>query len=218
MLSYLFWQRQVNGHRGVLGKIVKANGEPYTVIGVMPQDAVFPSGVEIWGALGADRTQGGSYYLSGVGRLKPGVTREQARTDLLRVHKAMNADGKHGSNDVTAPTLMPLRERYLGDFRDATGILLAGVGVVLLIACVNIAGLMLVRGTARSREIAIRTAIGASRGAIVRQLLTESMVMATIGGLLGVVLGHLCLRGMLRLVPSDLPQWLNFSMDWRFLL
>jgi predicted permease len=218
MIGYLFWKRQFGGDRGVPGRVIKADGDAYTIVGVLPREAVFPSGVDIWAPLAADRAQEGAYYLKGIGRLKPGVTIQQAKTDLLRVHKAANADGKHGLNDATAPTLMPLRDRYLGDYRDATQILLGGVGVVLLIVCVNIAGLMLVRGTGRAREIAIRTAIGASRGAIVRQLLTECLTLAAVGGVLGVVAGHVCLQGMLALLPTDMPQWLDFSMDWRFLL
>jgi putative ABC transport system permease protein len=218
MLSYAFWQRAFAGDPHVLGRVVKANGEPFAIVGVLPQQEAFPDKVDIWEPLSVDHAMQGSYFLNGIGRLKPGVTIQQAKADLLRVHQAANADGKHPINKVTSPTIQPLRERYLGEYRDAAQILLGGVAVLLLIVCVNVAGLMLVRGTSRSREIAIRTAIGASRGAIVRQLLTECLTLAAIGGALGVGLGEICLRGMLALLPDDLPQWLDFSMDWRFLL
>jgi len=218
MLSHKLWQRRFAGDPKVLGRILKVDGEAYTVVGVLPQDAVFPSNVDLWSPLQADPKNQGSWYLNGVGRLKPGVTIQQAQADLTRIHKGMIEGEKNSVNNITSPVLMPLRDRYLGDYRDATNILLAGVGVVLLIACVNIAGLMLVRGTARAREIAIRAAIGASRSAIVRQLLTESLVLAALGCLLGVFLGNVALRGMLTLLPDDTPQWLTFGMDWRFLV
>jgi putative ABC transport system permease protein len=154
--------------------------------------------------------------LGGVGRLKYGVRAQQAGADLLRVHKAMIAAGWK-DNEITSPILTPLRDRYLGDFRSISHILLGGVAVVLLIACVNIAALMLVRGGARAREVAIRTAMGASRGRLVRQLLTENLVLAAAGGILGVLLGKLCLVGMISLMPADnLPRWISFSMDARF--
>ena len=127
----------------------------------------------------------------------------------MSTHKALK-------NEVTAPILAPLKDRYLGDFRTVTNVLLAAVGIVLLIACVNIAGLMMVRASARAREIAIRTAIGASRSQIVRQLLTESLVLAAAGGILGVLTGSVCLRAMISLMPDDLPRWVSFQFDARF--
>jgi predicted permease len=216
MLGYALWQRMFQSDRNVLGQVLKLNGQACMVVGVLPREAVFPPDVELWTALAADPHDAGSYYLNGVGRLKRGVLLTQAGADLLRVHKAMMLDGKHSMNDITSPTLMPLRDRYLGDYRQVTHILLGGVAIVLLIACVNIAGLMLVRGAARTREIAIRTAIGASRGAIIRQLLTESLVLAALGGIAGVLIGHLFLRGILTLMPDDMPGWLSFQLDARF--
>ncbi len=216
MLGYELWQRQFQSDRSVLGHVLKLNGVAYTVVGVLPREAVFPPDRELWTPLAADPQNGGSYYLSGVGRLKRGVSLDQARADLLRVHRAMAQSGKPSVNDITSPTLMPLRDRYLGDFREVTHMLLGGVAIVLLIACVNIAGLMLVRAAARAREIAIRTAIGASRGAIVRQLLTESLVLAAAGGIAGVLIGQLFLSGILKLMPDGMPGWLSFQLDSRF--
>jgi ABC-type antimicrobial peptide transport system permease subunit len=156
------------------------------------------------------------YYVNGVGRLKPGVSIEQARADLLRAHKAMVP--QHRINEITSPILTPLRDRFLGDFKTVSRVLLAAVGVVLLIACVNVAALMMVRGSFRSREIAIRVAVGASRGRIVAQLLTENLVLAAAGGVLGVLLGAACMRAMVSVMSENLPQWVSFSLDWRFVL
>ena len=218
MLGYALWQRIFQSDRSVLGRVLKLNGVGYSVVGVLPREAVFPPDRELWTPLAADVQNGGSYYLSGVGRLKRGVSLDQARTDLVRVHKAMMQNGKNSVNSITSPTLMPLRDRYLGDYRQVTHILLGGVAIVLLIACVNVVGLMLVRGAARTREVAIRTAIGASRGAIIRQLLTESFVLAAAGGIAGVLIGHVFLRGILTLMPDDMPGWLSFQLDARFAL
>src|SRR5579871_4355851 len=220
MLGYTLWQRMFRADMNVVGRVMKLDNEPYTVIGVLPPQALFPDNGDIWVPLAPDPdpSKGYGYSLNGVGRLKHGVSLEQASADLLRVHKAMIASGWK-DNAITSPILTPLRDRYLGDFRTVSRILLGAVAVVLLIACVNIAALILVRGGARAREIAIRTAIGASRGRMIRQLLTENLVLAVEGGVMGVLLGKLCLVAMISLMPSDnLPRWINFSMDARFAL
>lgn len=218
LLGYNLWQRSFQGDRNVLGRVLQLDGVSYTVTGVLPREAVLPDRAELWTPLAADTSlkNDDGWYLRGVGRLKPGVSTDQASADLLRVHKAMIQSGRK-VNEITAPILTPLRDRYLGDYRTVSHILLGGVAVVLLIACVNIAALMMVRGSSRAREIAIRTAMGASRARIVRQLLTENLALATAGGLLGVLLGNLCLRGMKLLIPVDtLPRWISFAMDARF--
>lgn len=215
LLSYSLWQRLFNGDLGVAGRVVNLDEEAYTVIGVLPREAVFPDRAELWTPLAADPGNSSSYYVNGVGRLKPGVSIEQARADLLRIHKAMISSGRK-VNEITSPVVMPLRDRYLGDFRTVSHVLLGAVAMVLLIACVNIAALMMVRGSSRSREIAIRAAMGASRGHIVAQLLTENFVLAAVGGLLGVGLGAACMRAMVSRMPDQMPQWVSFSLDTRF--
>jgi len=215
LLRYDLWQRLFNSDRNVLGRILQLDNQPYTVVGVLPREAVFPPQAELWAPLAADPNRGDGWYLSGVGRLKRGVSLEQARADLLRVHKGQIQAGRK-VNETTSTVLMPLRDRYLGDLRTVSQVLLGAVGIVLLIACVNIAGLMMVRAAGRAREIAIRTALGASRGRIVRHLLTESLLLAVAGGALGVLLGHLGLRGLISLMPEDTPRWISFRMDARF--
>ena len=217
LLGYSLWQRMFQSDRNVLGHILKLDNQSYTVVGVLPQQTIFTDRAELWVPLGADPDpKSDDWYLNGLGRMKPGVSADQASSDLLRVHKALIQSGKK-QNEITSPILTPVRDRYLGDFRTVSRILLAAVAVVLLIACVNIAALMLVRGGTRAREIAIRFAIGASRSRIVRQLLTENLVLAAAGGILGVLLGQLCLKTMILLMPEgNLPPWINFAMDARF--
>jgi predicted permease len=215
LLSYDFWQRVFQADRNVLGQVVKLDELPYTVIGVLPRETVFPNRADLWTPVAADTNSPSGYYLNGVGRLKPGVSIEQAQADLLRVHKAMISEGRK-VNEITSPILTPLRDRYLGDFKIVSRVLLAAVGVVLLVVCMNVAALVMVRGGARSREIAIRTAMGASRGRIAAQLLTENAVLATAGSLVGVPLGAACLRAMVSRMPEEIPQWISFSLDWRF--
>jgi predicted permease len=217
MLGYNLWQQQFAGDPNVLGRVVKLDSEPFTIIGVLPRDAVYPARADVWTPLAAAPDQGGSWYLRGIGRLKSGVAIEQASADLLRIHKGMIEGAKRKVNEITSPTVQPLRERLLGDFRRAANLLLGGVGILLLIACVNVAGLMMVRGQARAREIAIRTAMGAQRLVIVRQLLMESLMLALAGGALGVLLGKLALTPLLRLVPDVLP-WMTFPFDFRIAL
>jgi len=214
LLGYDLWQRQFHGDRAVAGRVIKLSERPFTIIGVLPREAMIPPDVDAWVPLAADVTKGGSFYLGGLGRLQPGITIGQAKADLTRVHSSEPDNSDH----ITSPIIGPLRDRFLGNFRTISLILLGAVAVVLLIACVNIAGLMLVRGESRSREIAIRTAIGASRGRVARQLLVESSVLAMAGGILGVALGKLCLRGLISLMPVDLPRWVRFDLDGRFAL
>jgi predicted permease len=216
LLGYSLWQTKFNSSRDVLGKILQIDSTPYEIVGVLPTTAVFPDQADLWLPLQEDPDNSSGWYLDGVGRLKPGVTIEQARADLLRIHKGMIP--KESVNEVTFPTAIPLRDNYVGDYKLITQVLLGAVGFVLLIACVNIAGLMMARATARSREVAIRAALGAGRRKLIAQLLTESALLAAIGGIAGIGLGWAALRAMLSLMPDVLPAWINFHVDFRFAL
>jgi len=215
LLSYSLWQRAFNRNPHVLSELVKLDDQPYTIIGVLPRGAVFPDRAELWVPLAADPNVNSGYYVNGIGRLKPGVSIAKAQADLLRIHKAMIAEG-HVSNQITSPILTPLRERYLGDLTIVGRTLLGGVAMVLLIACVNIAALMMVHGSARSSELAIRAALGASGGRIVAQLFSETIILAAVGGILGMAIADAGLHGMVPLISDKLPQWISFSLDWRF--
>jgi putative ABC transport system permease protein len=218
MLGYDLWQRQFAGDRGVLGQTVQIYNLPYTVVGVLPKEAVFPERSDLWKPLQADpNALNSGWGLSGVGRLKHGVTYEQATADLTRIHKGLIATVSK-DNEFTFPVLTPLRVRYLGDYREVSKVLLTAVAVVLLIACTNIAALMLVRSSSRVREIGVRMAIGASRARIIRQLLSENLVLAIAGGAAGVLLGRLLLEALVTLLPDDTPPWIDFQMDARFVI
>ena len=215
VLSHQLWQTRFGGSTGVIGQTVRVDAQPYTIVGVLPGGVDFPNRTEIWMPLAMDRSVEG-WWLSGIGRLKPGLTVVKAQEDLLRVHKGMIES--RGANKYTSPTVYPLCDWYVGNFRQATTILLGAVGLVLLIACANIAGIMLARGSARAREMVIRTALGASRSRIIRQLFTESLLLGALGGSLGIILGFLGLRGLVALMPPDqLPGWVRFDLDLRFL-
>ena len=215
LLGYGLWQRLFSGDRQVLGKMLVLDNEPYKIVGVLPREAVFPDRAEVWVPLQPrDDGQNHGWYLGGIGRLKRSVTVAQASADLLRAHRARIVAGHR--NEITSPILTPLRERYLGDFRTTSQVLLVAVAVVLLIACVNIAALMLVRSSSRAQEVAVRAAIGASRGRIIRQLLTETGLLALVGGIAGVLLGRLGLRAIVSLLPDTMPRWIDFQLDMRF--
>jgi putative ABC transport system permease protein len=215
LLSHYLWQRMFQSDPEVLGWVVKLDEQPYTVIGILPPSVVFPDRADVWSALAADLHRPSGYYLDGVGRLKPGGSIEKASADLLRVHKAMISSGRR-VNEITSPIVTPLRDRYLGDFRIVSRVLLAAVGVVLLIACVNIAALIMVRGSSRSREIVVRSAVGASLGRITAQLLTENLMLAVAGAAFGVPFGAACLGAVVSRMPEGMPRWITFSLDWRF--
>lgn len=215
LIGYGLWQRLFSGDRNVLGRTLMLDTEPYKIVGVLPREAVFPDRAEVWLPLAArDDGHNHGWYLSAIGRLKRGVTVRQASADLLRAHRAQVSGEK--ANATTSPILTPLRERYLGDFRTTSQVLLVAAGVVLLIACVNISAVMLVRASSRAHEVAVRAAIGASRARIIRQLLTETALLALVGAVAGVLLGRLGLQAIVSLLPDNIPRWIDFQLDLRF--
>ena len=215
LVGFDTWQRSFQADPNIVGHPVKLDQQPFTIIGVLPRDAVFPDRAALWTPLAADPTRPSGYFLNGIGRLRPGVSVGRARADLLRAHQAMIADG-HAANRMTSPVLMPLRDRYLGDVRAVSRVLAGALGLVLLLACVNIAALMMVRAAARSEEMAIRAALGASPGRIAVQLLCEGVVLASAGAAVGVPLGLAALHAIVARLPESLPQWIRFSVDARF--
>jgi len=216
VLGYDLWLSRFGGDSRVVGRTIRIDSEPHAVIGVMAKGMEFPNRTEIWLPLGLGQQDDSGWFLQGAGRLKPGVTIAQAAADLLRIHKGMIQARE--VNKITSPSVYDLRDWYVGDFRQAATILLGAVGLVLLIACANIAGIMLARGSARTREMGIRTALGAPRLRIARQLFTECLILGALGAALGVAFGHQALRALLALLPpNQFPGWVRFDYDWRFL-
>lgn len=215
LVSYDFWQQHFGGARDVLGQTATLDGQPYEIIGVLPREASFVSEAEVWSPLQDDATNHDSFYLQGVGRMKPGVTVKEAVADLTRVHKAQV--DRWSVNEITFPIVESLRNRYLGETRLGAEVLLGAVAIVLLIACANIAGLMLARSLGRTREMGIRRAMGAGRVRIVRQLLTESLALAAVGAGVGAWIGVRGSGAMVDRLSDQLPRWVTFDLDWRFL-
>jgi predicted permease len=212
LIGHHIWKEWFGGDPAVIGQTLTIDAEPYEIIGVLPPTAVLPSPAAYWIPF---ESKPGAYGGGSIGRLKPGVTVEQAAADLLRIHRARIPESK--DNAVTSPTVQPLSDRYLGDGRIVAAVLLTAVVVLLLIACANVAGLMLARTLGRAPELGLRAALGASRLQIVRQIMTESLVLTLLGGVAGVLLGRWLLAGELSALVAQLPAWIGVDMDFRFL-
>ena len=222
VLSYGFWQRVFGGARDVVGHSVQLNGEPYQIVGVAPSGFGVASKVDVWTPMAfkpeetANDARGG-HYINVVGRLKPGVTFEQAKAEL-EVIAAQLAVQYPDPQKGWGIFMMPMQDYLVRDVRAVLYTLLGAVGCVLLIACANLANLLLARATARHREISIRAALGAGRGRLIRQLLTESVVLAVCGGIAGVFLAKWGLDALLALAPTNLPRSGEIRLDPGILL
>src|SRR5580698_1158353 len=203
LLSYGLWQRRFAGASDVLGKSIDLDSRSYTVIGVLPSGFELLQPAEVflpftpWAAtLPDDRNWHPGIIV--VGRLKPRITREQARTEMVGITKRLEQQYPE-YNTGTSADVVPLQEQMVENVRPALVLLLGAVSFVLLIACANVANLLLARAASRSREVAIRTSVGASRGRIVRQLLTESVLLSLAGGLLGLLFAWASLGPLLKI-------------------
>jgi putative ABC transport system permease protein len=218
ILGYDLWQRSFGGNPNVIGQKIIVSSRSRTIIGVMPRGFRFPEVSELWVPLAVTSKiyTRNDHGLETIARLKDGVTIEQAQTEMNNV-AARILEQNPVTNEGLGLTVTSLRENLSGSYHDGLLILLGVVGCVLLVACVNVANLMLARATARQREFALRAALGASRWRIMRQLLIESLLLASAGGVLGFVLSIWALRLLLTAIPGDLPFWMNFNLDWRVL-
>ena len=222
VLSYGFWQRRFGGQASIVNQQLTFNNKSYTVIGVMPQDFQYPARVEMWvpvGQLSGDvnwQQRGNHPGLYGVARLKPGVTIAQARADMDNI--ASNLEKQYPDQIAgNGIRIQPLLEVFVSDVRPTLWVLFAAVGFVLLIACANIANLLLARAGARQKEMAIRAAMGAGRWRIARQLLTESVLLSLIGGSLGLLIARWGIQLILYISPNAIPRSREISLDWRVL-
>src|SRR5262249_45459293 len=207
VISNGLWQRRFGGQSNLIGQNITLNGDSYTVIGVAPVSFRFPSRVDIWkpAVLDKQKSQRGSNYLKVIARLKDGVSESQAEAQMNQIASALAQQYPANDSNLSVK-IVPILEEQVRNLRGVLLILLGAVAFVLLIACANVANLSLARAAARSREFAIRTALGASRLRIVRQLLTESMILALAGGALGILLSIVGTKLLVSIAPSGLPR------------
>jgi putative ABC transport system permease protein len=221
-LSYEGWQRLFGGDRSVLGKKLTLRGVNVTIVGVMPHGVTYPGSpndfYEAWRGDAALRANRDQYMVGVLGRLHAGATIEQVRAEMASVSERMKRDWPM-YNQANRIVVLPLQQTVVGDIRPQLMVLMGAVAFVLLITCANIGNLLLTRASARRREIAVRQALGAGRSRIVRQLLTESVVLATAGGAVGLLVGNVFLKLLLAAqVTTNLPRAEEIALDGRVLL
>ena len=229
VLSYGLWQRCFGSDPAILGRSLEIDGEPRTVVGVMPPGFAFPVGTELWTSSRFDApphplnplkdpsTNRGSHYFATIGRLKPGVTLAQASAEVDTIAKRLRKEYPNDEEGAGA-TVVPLRQDLVGETRPALLILVGAVALVLLIACVNVANIILARGASRQKEIALRITLGAGRLHLLRHLLVESMLLAIVGGALGVLLAYWGLSPLRTLVPESMVGGATIELDVRVLV
>lgn len=223
MLSHSLWQSRFGSARDIAGTTIRLDGKSYVVAGVMPKGFQFPlegPGPALWISLSDDADgkdpqtgQRGFDFLDVIGRLKPGITVDQAKSDLSLIADNLARQYPDHNKWFTSALVVPELQHMVGDTRQALRVLFGAVTLVLLIACANVAGLLLARSSQRSAEFAVRAAIGASRAKIIRQVLVESVVLSFCGGVAGVAVAFGLLRSMMSLIPRNIPRIDNASID-----
>lgn len=224
ILSHGLWQRRFGGDPATVNKTIQLDGRTVTIVGVMPADVHFPDrDTELWIPLAftpdlLEENNRGSHFLNVIARLKPGVTQAQAQADLDTVAARLSREHTSTYRSGFGALVRPLHEELVGNLRRAMLVLLGAVGLVLLIACANVAHLRLASATSRYREFAIRAALGANRARVVRQFLTESILLSLIGGAVGLALAVWVVRALVVLLPKDTPRVEEIKLDYGVVL
>ncbi|HKV39519.1 MAG TPA: ABC transporter permease, partial [Blastocatellia bacterium] len=224
VLSDGLWKRRFGADRGIIGKTLTLNGDAFTVIGVLPRGFIFPGQLdaEIATPLLPDadpnRTDRDANFIRAFGRLKPGTAVHKARADLASVANHLREIYPITNAKKTAPHVWSMRSEIVGGYQTALLMLLGAVALVLLIACANLANLLLARGAIRRREFALRIALGATGSRLIKQLLTESLILAGLGGVLGLALAWMGIGVLVSFSPAGLPRANEIGIDWRVCL
>jgi putative ABC transport system permease protein len=207
VLSNDLWRNQFGSDPSLVGKPILLGGDPYTVVGILPASFHSDPPADVFLPMQADpESTNQGHYLLAAARLKPGATLDSAKTNMIAAGEQFRAANPKWMDKSETVSVIPLRDAVVGDVRLSLLVLVGAVGFVLLIACANVANLLLARAAGRQREIAIRTAIGASRGHLIRQLLTESVLLSSIGGILGLLIGTWAVPLLLAVSPGNLPR------------
>jgi putative ABC transport system permease protein len=225
ILTYGYWNRKFGGDRSVIGRTIEVDGKPHTVIGVLPEGFRFLDKTNVAVALpmklNREKSYLGGFTFGGIARLKPGVTLEQANADVARMLPIVDrsfplpagASLKAYEDLRLGPNLRPLKQEVVGDVGKVLWVLMGGIILVLVIACANLANFLLVRAQSRRQELAVRAAIGASRGRIAAELFFESLILAVFGGLFGLGLAYWALRVLVAMAPPGLPRLQEIGVD-----
>lgn len=216
LIGMSVWHERFAGRNDVLGQTIRLNSRQFTIIGVLPASADFPGGVRLWIPQQGDPNSVDSYSYEGAGRLKPGLTVAQGAADLLRAHQPIFET--RDKEKVVSPLVRDLRQHLIGDYDTIVSTLAAAVSLLLIVACANVAAMMLARALTRRREMGIRLAIGASRTRLLRQLLVENLILSAVGGIFGLVIGYWAIQLLLESLPDEAPQWASFALDSRMVL
>ena len=221
IISDKLWRRQFGARRDGVGSTMRMDGKPFTIVGVAPADLRIPGGAEFWRPLAftpaqISDSQRGAQWVGAVARLKPDVTLDQAKSAMASVAERLARDYPRTNNDRQMSAIR-LHDRIVRDIRPALLILFGSVTLVLLVACVNVANLLLARASNRTREVAVRAAVGARRGRLVQQFLAESVVLGLAGGAGGLVVAFWSTQALLALGPATIPRLTEVAIDWRVL-